>query len=34
MWITALYDHLCNHPGIVSNGFKEVGILQALAGNT
>ena len=34
VWMTALYVHLCNHPEIVTNGFKEAGIVEALAGDT
>ena len=34
MWMTALYDHLCSHPEIVTNGFKEAGIVEALTADT
>ena len=34
IWMTALYNHSFNHPEIVTDGFKEAGIVKALAGDT
>jgi len=30
-WVIELYDYLKGHPHIISNGFKHVGITDALA---
>ena len=32
--LTALYNHMCSHPEIVSNGFKDAGITEALKNTT
>jgi len=29
-WLTALYDNLRGRPEVISNGFKEAGIMAAL----
>lgn len=29
-WLVAFYDHVCCHPDLVVNGFKEAGITDAL----
>ena len=29
-WLTALYDKLCTETSIVINGFKNVGIIEAV----
>ena len=29
-WLVAFYDHICSHPDLVVNGFKETGIMDAL----
>ena len=33
-WLTALYDKLRGRPELISNGFKEAGIVAALENHT